>query len=257
MNVLITAGGIPQEGEYLYQQTLGKPKALLDIDGKPMIQWVLDAVCDSKQIEGIFIVGLPPESKLKCRKQLHYIVDQHDALANVIVGAEAIVNHDLRADLFLIVSSDIPALTTEMVDWVINQASMADVDIQYFLIRRQDMEKRYPESRRTYTHFQDADVCSADIFLAKTEKVINPNSRWKDLLSARKSPLKQAALIGFDILFLMLLRRITLQKAVTTITKRLDLTGRVAFTPYPEMGMDVDKDFQLEIMRKDLAWSNT
>jgi hypothetical protein len=33
----------------------------------------------------------------------------------------------------------------------------------------------------------------------------------------------------------------------------LKLTGRVAFTPYPEMGMDVDKDFQLEIIRKDLA----
>ena len=73
MNVLITAGGIPREGEYLYQQTLGKPKALLDIHGKPMIQWVLDAVSASKQVEEIFIVGLSPEPNLVSRKKIHYI----------------------------------------------------------------------------------------------------------------------------------------------------------------------------------------
>jgi GTP:adenosylcobinamide-phosphate guanylyltransferase len=253
MNVLITAGGIPAEGEYLYQQTQGKPKALLVIHGKRMIQWVLDAVSASKQVDEIFIVGLSQDAKLTSRKKIHYIVDQNEALANVIAGADALVKHDPRTSTFLMTSSDIPALTTQMVDWVINQATQADVDIQYFVIRREDMEKRYPESRRTYTRFQDAELCSADIFLVKADKVLNPDSRWGDLLSARKSPLKQAAIIGFDTLFLMLLRRITLQDAVKTILKRLKLTGRVAFTPYPEMGMDVDKDFQLEIVRKDLA----
>ena len=254
MNVLITAGGVPREGEYLYQQTSGKPKALLDIHGKAMIQWVLDAVSASKQVDAVFIVGLSADTKLVSRKKIHYIPDQNDALANVIAGTDALVKQDPRTNLFLMVSSDIPALTTRMVDWVIDQANQADVDIQYFVIRRQDMEKRYPESRRTFTRFQDAELCSADIFLVKADKVLNPDSRWGDLLNARKSPLKQAAIIGFDTLFLMLVRRITLQKAVKTILKRLKLTGRVAFTPYPEMGMDVDKDFQLEIVRKDLAW---
>lgn len=253
MNVLITAGGVPREGEYLYQQTLGKPKALLDIHGKPMIQWVLDAVSASKQVDEIFIVGLPPDTKLASRKKIHYIADHNGALENVIAGAEALVKQDPHTELFLMTSSDVPALKPSMVDWVINQGTQADVDIQYFVIHRQDMEKRYPESRRTYTRFQDVELCSADIFLVKADKVLNPDSRWHDLLNARKSPLKQAAIIGFDTLFLMLLRRITLQGAVKTTLRRLKLTGRVAFTPYPEMGMDVDKDFQLEIIRNDLA----
>ncbi|MBN2257187.1 MAG: NTP transferase domain-containing protein [Anaerolineaceae bacterium] len=252
MHVLITAGGIPLPGEQLYQQTLGKPKALVDVNGKPMVQWVLDAVSGSKQVDEIFIVGLSPNIKLASRKILHCIDTRNDALENVIAGVEALVRHDPRTNLFLLVSSDIPALTTEMVDWVISQASLADVDLQYFVIHRRDMEKRFPASRRTYTRFQDAELCAADIFLMKADKVLNPASRWRDLLNARKSPLKQAAIIGFDILFLMLLRCIKLQKAVQIITRRLDLTGRVAFTPYPEMGMDVDKDFQLEVVRKDL-----
>jgi GTP:adenosylcobinamide-phosphate guanylyltransferase len=253
MHALITAGGIPKPGEHLYEQTRGIPKALLDLNGKPMIQWVLDALNGSRQIDKIFVVGLPQADGLKSRKPIHYVNDHGEALENVIAGVEALVASDPETDIFLMTSSDIPALTTEMVDWVVGQQALADVDLHYFTIRQQEMEKRYPESRRTYTHFQDADLCSADIFLVRAEKVLNPAARWKDLLSARKSPLKQAAIIGFDILLLMLLRRIKLQRAVEIITRRLGLTGRVSFTPYPEMGMDVDKDFQLEIMRQDLA----
>ena len=140
----------------------------------------------------------------------------------MIAGAEALVKHDPRTDIFLMTSSDIPALTPEMVDWVIGQSTQVDVDLQYFVIHRRDMEKRYPESRRTYTRFQDAELCSADIFLVKVDKVLNPDSRWRDLLNARKSPLKQAAIIGFDTLFLMLLRRITLQAAVKTTLQKIE-----------------------------------
>jgi len=253
MHALITAGGIPKPGEYLYEQTKGIPKALLDLNGKPMIQWILDAVNGSSQIDEIFVVGLPDTTSLISRRPIHFVNDTGGALENVIAGAAAMMALDSKMDLFLMTSSDIPALTTQMVDWVIAQGKLANVDIHFFTVKRQDMEMRYPESRRTYTRFQDVELCSADIFLARVEKVLNPAARWRDLLSARKSPLKQAAIIGYDILFLMLLRRIKLQKAVGIVTRRLDLTGRVAFTPYPEMGMDVDKDFQLEIMRKDLA----
>ena len=40
MDAIVTAGGIPMPGEPLYEYTNGSPKALLDIAGKPMIQWV-------------------------------------------------------------------------------------------------------------------------------------------------------------------------------------------------------------------------
>jgi GTP:adenosylcobinamide-phosphate guanylyltransferase len=253
MHVLITAGGIPKPGEHLYEQTEGHPKALLDIHGKTMVQWVLDAVNGSKNIDEIFVVGLGKEAGLVSRKPIHYIQDQGEPMSNVTAGTQALVNFDPGTDVFLMTSSDIPALTTEMVDWIIQQNSQVDVDLHYFTIRRQDMEKRYPDSRRTYTRFQDEELCAADIFLIRAAKVLSPDARWRDLLAARKNPLKQAAILGFDVLLLMLLRRIKLQKAVRIITRRLDLTARVAFTPYPEMGMDVDKDFQLEIIRRDLA----
>jgi len=38
MDVIITAGGIPRPKHPLYKFTQGKPKALKDIAGKPMIR---------------------------------------------------------------------------------------------------------------------------------------------------------------------------------------------------------------------------
>ena len=53
MDALVVAGGIPKEGEPLYEYTQGKPKALLDVAGKPMIQWMLDALSGSEKIDTV------------------------------------------------------------------------------------------------------------------------------------------------------------------------------------------------------------
>ena len=67
-----------------------------------------------------------------------------------------------------------------------------------------------------------------------------------------QKPAQAGCLIGFDTLFLLLFRKLTLDKAVEKIMKRLNITGKAIVCPYAEVGMDVDKPHQLEIMRKDL-----
>ena len=48
------------------------------------------------------------------------------------------------------------------------------------------------------------------------------------------------------------LRRINLDSALKRVSERLNLRGRAIVCPYAEVGMDVDKPHQLEIMRADL-----
>ncbi len=68
-----------------------------------------------------------------------------------------------------------------------------------------------------------------------------------------KNPIKQAAIIGFDVLLLALLGLITVDQTVQKATARLHMTGAALMCPYAEVGMDVDKPVQLEIIRADLA----
>jgi NDP-sugar pyrophosphorylase family protein len=76
MDAIITAGGIPQPGDPLYAYSNGDSKALIDISGKPMVQWILDALGDSKKVDNVIVIGLTSKSGLTCKKPLHYISNQ-------------------------------------------------------------------------------------------------------------------------------------------------------------------------------------
>lgn len=86
MDVLITAGGTPLPGELLYEYTRGAPKAMLNITGKPMVQWVLDAVSHSTKVDHIIIIGLQELGGITCPKPLSLLPSQSDMLANIITG---------------------------------------------------------------------------------------------------------------------------------------------------------------------------
>jgi hypothetical protein len=76
---------------------------------------------------------------------------------------------------------------------------------------------------------------------------------WQRIVNARKSALKQAALIGFDTLFLLFFHLITLEQGARLASKRLGIAGRAVVCPYAEVGMDIDKPHQLEMVRADMA----
>ena len=253
MNAVVTAGGIPAPDEPLYLYTQGQPKALLDIAGKPMVQWVLDALSGATLVERVVVIGLDESSGVTCSKPTTFLPNQGGMLNNLLAGVDHVMAQDPSSRHVLMVSSDIPGIKAEMVDWMISNAMQTDDELYYHLITQEVMEKRYPGSKRTYTHLKDALICGGDMNIVATRAVSKSRDKWEQLIAARKNPLKQAAVIGFDTLLLLALRAITLQGAVKRVTGRLGMTGRAVLCPYAEVGMDVDKPHQLELMRADMG----
>ena len=65
METIIGAGGIAKTGDPLLgKMRPGEPKALMPIAGKPMVQWVLDAVGATDSISNVVIIGLSPDQGL-------------------------------------------------------------------------------------------------------------------------------------------------------------------------------------------------
>jgi putative ribosome biogenesis GTPase RsgA len=140
-----------------------------------------------------------------------------------------------------------------MIDWVVKTTMQTDEDVYYNVISREVMEKRFPASNRSYIRLKDVEVCGGDMNVVATRMITTNDEIWIKLVNARKNALKQAALMGFDTLLLTLLHAITLEAAVEKVAKRLKITGRAILCPYAEVGMDIDKPHQLEILRADLA----
>ena len=252
MDAVITAGGIPDPEDPLYEYTQGKSKALLEIAGKPMAQWVLDAVCASDNIDNIIIIGLEQDNPLICEKPITYIQNQGAMLDNVRAGVFKVAEINPQADHVIMVSSDIPALTTEMVDWTVHTADAHEADFYYNLITKEVMETRYPGSNRSFVKLKDVEVCGGDMNIVRVAAATGNDELWEKLISARKNPFKQAALFGYGTLILLLTRRLSLEDAVPRIEKQLGIIGRPVLCPYAEIAMDVDKPHQLEILRADL-----
>jgi hypothetical protein len=199
------------------------------------------------------LIGLTNKSDLTCKKPLTYMSNQGKMLDNLKAGTAKVLELNPKAEYVLFVSSDIPGIKPEMVDWVVKACLETKDDLYYNVIRREDMEKRFPTSKRTYTPLKDMQVCGGDMNMARAS-IVNQNSEfWSKLIEARKSPPAQAAMIGIDIIFKFIFRQLTIDDVIKRVADKLGLKGRAIVCPFPEIGMDVDKPHQLEIMRADLA----
>jgi GTP:adenosylcobinamide-phosphate guanylyltransferase len=256
LDAIVTAGGIPQPGEPLFERCNGNPKALMDFAGKPMIQWVLDALDQASTVERVLIMGLPEDSGVSGSKVVCFMPNYEDMVENIKEGVRELMRINPDARHALLVSSDIPAITGEIVDWVVNAALQTDDEAYYNVITQEVMEKRFPASKRSYVHLRGMDVCGGDMNVIATRLVTGNDEIWKKLVDSRKNALKQAALLGVDTLFLLLFRLINLDDGIAKVSKRLNIKGRAIVCPFAEVGMDVDKPHQLELMRADLARSS-
>ncbi len=253
MDVLITAGGVPQPDELLYAYTHGGHKVLLEIAGKPIIQWVVDALNSVSKISNIIIIGLPKNTRVTSRKNVIYLESRGDLLGNIQRGAEELIRLDPSVKNALMVSADIPGLTGEMVEWMIRIVEKEPHTIIYNIVDRTVMEKGFPASNRTYIKLKDMEVCGGDFSSFDPHVALDPHAEWRKLIKYRKNPLKQARVIGFGTLFLVFTRQITLSQLERRVCRKLRINAKVLKSPFAEIGMDVDKPNQLELMREFLT----
>jgi molybdopterin-guanine dinucleotide biosynthesis protein A len=252
MNAIVTAGGIPQPGDKLYAYSNGESKALIDVAGKPMVQWILDALGDAKHIDQVIVIGLSAKSGLTCKKPLHFVSNQGRMLANIVTGVNKSLELNPKGEYVMLVSSDIPALKGDMVDWLVKTTMETRDDLYYGVCPREVMEARFPTSNRTYTKLKDMEVCGSDINVIHVSMTTEHLDTWEQLIGNRKSPLRQAGVIGFDTLIQLAFKQFTLQALVERASQRIGIKGRAILWDRAEPCMDVDKPHQLELMREEM-----
>ncbi len=253
MDAIVTAGGIPRPEDPLYTYSHGDSKALIDIAGKPMVQWVLDALGDSKKVDNVIIVGLSPKTGVTCKKPTYFVSNQGRMLANIVTGIDKVLEINKKSQYVLIVSSDIPTLKPEMVDWLVDTCMETKDDLYYGICPREVMEQRFPNSKRTYTKLKDIDLCGADINIAHVRMATEHLDLWEALIGSRKNALRQASMVGWDTFFQVATRSITLDDLAEKVARRIGVKGRVIVWDRAEPCMDVDKPHQLELLREDLT----
>jgi NDP-sugar pyrophosphorylase family protein len=249
---VISAGWSPSEDDPLTEYTQGKPKAVIPIAGKPMITYVVDAVAGSRYVKHFVIVALDPAVEVRFSVPVDHVPDAGSLMANAEAGLQYALDHYPDLDGVLMCSSDVPTITSSIIDTFIEECFRTDHDLYYTVVERSVMETRFPESRRSYIHLTEGDFAGGDVFLIRPSLNVSHQELLQELASARKSVLRQARMIGLRIFLKLVLRRLSLDEAVQRVSQVLNMNARVIPFPHPEVGMDVDKPFQLEIVRAEL-----
>lgn len=255
MDAIVIAGGIPQPDDPLYVYSNGNAKALIDVAGKPMVQWVLDALGGARHVDNVIAVGLSPRSGVTCLKPIHYLPNQGRMLSNIVAGVNKSLELNKKNKYVLVVSSDIPALKGQMVDWLVETSMQTKDDLYYGVCPRDVMEKRFPDSKRTYTRLKDMEVCGSDVNVSHVRMATEHLDMWEQLIGNRKSPFRQAGIIGLGTLLSLVMGRLTLNDVVDRVSQRIGIKARAIIWEHAEPCMDVDKPHQLELLRSDLEKS--
>ncbi len=249
---LVMAGHSPKEDDPLAAYSLGRSKALIPIAGRPMIAYVVEALQNSRYVKQVVVVGLPPEERALLPPTVEHLPDQGSLFANAQAGVHHAFSLSASSGGVLVSGADVPLVTGEIVDRFIDTCLETDHDFYYAIIERSVMERRFPASRRTYVRLLEGEFAGGDISLLRSEVAADPEV-WERLSNARKSPLKQARLVGgIRPLIKLLLHRLSIAEAERIAGRALNIRGRAVACVDAEIGMDIDKPFQLDIARAEL-----
>ena len=253
VDALVSAGGRDTPKDLLYPLTRGQPKALLEIAGRPMIQWVLDALAGVEHIGRVTVVGLDSAEGLQCGdKPLAVVPDCGSLVDNISAGAKRMRELNPAVTHGLWVGADVPSVRAEHIHWLMDTCLATDHDVYYTIIEKETMVARFPESKRSYLKLKGHTFCGGDMHMFALRIFDNLHPVWEPLTAARKNAFMQAAIIGWEPLWLALIGQLTVARAEQFAQKRLSVKARAVVSPYAEMGMDVDKPFQFEMIARDL-----
>lgn len=249
---VITAGWSPKEEDPLFAHSQGGPKALIPIAGKPMINHVVDALAGSCHIKHCVIVALPPSAGAQFPVEVEYLPDAGGLVENAQSGIEYALDRYPHVDAALLCGSDIPTITSSIVDGFIQECFRTEHDVYYNIVERSVMETRFPKARRSYVHLRDGDFAGGDLLLFRPSVTFDHQKLLCKLATARKSALRQASMLGPVIFVRYLTRRLSLAEAERRAEEIFEVRFRAVPSPHAEVGMDVDKPFQLEIVRAEI-----
>lgn len=225
-------------------------EALIDIAGKPMIHYVLKAMKACPSVGRIVIVGP--------RSALENIIPPGDAilverggsiLQSLKVGVQALKPDDR----VLIVTADLPLLTSDAIEDLLRKADADPADIYYPLLRKETNEAKFPGMKRTYLSVAEGTFTGGNVMLVRPS-ALDACGRFLDLaVATRKKPWMMGAVLGLRLTVKFLLGRLSIHDVERRLREVAGVRGLAVISDFPEIAVDVDKPSDLELVRKLVA----
>jgi GTP:adenosylcobinamide-phosphate guanylyltransferase len=213
-------------------------KALVQIDGEPMVTRVVRTLSHTPGIARIVVLAQDPaviDSAVAKGGAASIIASS----AGISESIQRIAGSDEAPWPVLVTTADHPLLTPGIVTGFLDRASGCDLAIG--MVERAIMRARYPHNKRTWLKFRGGAWSGANLFALNTAAAQTALTLWAEAERDRKKAWKLFLHFGPWLALRALTRTIGLAEAVEVAGKRLGLSARLVALADAEAAIDVDK----------------
>ncbi len=255
MTAIVLAGD-RSKADALIDHSDAPCKALIDIDGTPMVRRVLSALSQSRVVQKVMLAG-PKGTEVDTDAPLRQMIDSGDILwREPEASPSTSAYHAMQAldpeEPVLLTTADHPLLTAEIVDAFGRQSLADDVDVTVGLAPHALVTEAYPGIKKTVLRFSDGDFCGCNLFAFLTPEGRRAASFWRKIEQQRKKPLVVIGLLGWWAVIRYRLGMLPLEEALAKLSKRLGLRMRAVILPYANASIDVDSIADLMLVKGSL-----
>jgi len=148
-------------------------KSLIELNNKPMILYVLEALLQNSFIDEIIIIGprlivdkCEPIRELINKNSIKFYEQKKSPALSILSLFEEIDENKK----ILITTSDNVLLKSEWVDHFCNAAIKSKADVLMAVNDYNLVKRKYPESKRTVLKFNDISLCFCNLFAIMSKK---------------------------------------------------------------------------------------
>lgn len=226
-------------------------EAMVQIAQKPMVSYVFDVLKQSPLINKIVVAGPSEEmGRLFANMEGVYLAPRGDTPIDSLLNALEVLKPQGNV---LVVTSDIPLLTVDSVTDFIKRCSKKHADVYYPIIPKEVNDRLYSGVKRTYIRFKEGVYTGGNLFLINPKIAEKCAAQARTFVENRKSPIALARLVGGKFLIKFLMKKVTLQETEATASRVFGIKGAVIISPFPEVGIDVDKPSDLALVEERIA----
>jgi molybdopterin-guanine dinucleotide biosynthesis protein A len=247
INGLILAGGTLDDR--LRDRTQVTEEALIPIGQRFMVEYVVQAIKKTESVGKIAIVGPVEQLRDKFQDDADIVLAPGgDTVALSVLNGLAVLP---ESEFVLTASSDIPLINGQSLEgFIASCMQLGTADIYYPIVERSLSEQTYPGAQRTFVRLTDGSFTGGNVFLLRPEIVASRVKIADELIALRKDPVALCKTIGPGFIVKFLLRQLSIREAEEKVSRLLGLKAVAVKCNYPEIGMDVDKPSDLDLVEQ-------
>ena len=220
-------------------------KSLLMLNGKPMAQWVVQALQSAETIGSVVVVG--PESLENALDGAKFLAEGSHEIENLTKGMDAMPD----AERILMVSSDTPLLSPQAIDdFVLN---CPEADIVYPTIGKEEITAEFPDRKWVFIRAKEGEFTGSSAVLFRPDAFRDHMDTLRMVFDSRRSVAALVKMWGFSFALKFALGQLSLKDAERRISEVLNVNGRAYVSRYAELAFDVDHASDIALAEQRLS----